>query len=79
MRGFLREGILECIKTTVDIPNAELKAVMKWTGAKTKREAIVTAIADYNRRAKLAQLASKLGTFDDIMTLAELRRARESG
>lgn len=67
------------MKTTVDIPDAELKAVMRWTGSKTKREAIVTAIVDYNRRAKLAQLAKKIGTFDDIMTLADLRRARASG
>ena len=34
------------MKTTVDIPDDELEAVMRFTRAATKREAIVTAIAD---------------------------------
>ena len=38
------------MKTTVDIPDDELKDAMRFTRARTKREAIVTAIADYNRR-----------------------------
>ena len=33
------------MKTTVDIPEDELKDVMRFTRARTKREAIVTAIA----------------------------------
>jgi hypothetical protein len=44
------------MKTTVDIPDEELEAVMRFTQAATKREAIVTAIADYNRRRRMAAL-----------------------
>ena len=42
------------MKTTVDIPEVELKDAMRFTRARTKREAIVTAIADYNRRRRMA-------------------------
>jgi len=44
------------MKTTVDIPDTELEDVMRFTGATTKREAIVTAIADYNRRRRMAAM-----------------------
>ena len=32
------------MKTTIDIPDKELEEVMRLTGAKTKKEAVVTAI-----------------------------------
>jgi hypothetical protein len=47
--------------TTVDIPDTELEDVMRFTGATTKREAIVTAIADYNRRRRMAALVEHAG------------------
>lgn len=34
------------MKTTIDIPDGELLDVLRFTAAKTKREAIVTAIED---------------------------------
>jgi hypothetical protein len=37
------------MKTTVDIPDRELEDAIRFTGARTKREAIVTAIGDFNR------------------------------
>jgi hypothetical protein len=37
------------VKTTVDIPDHELKDAIRFTRARTKREAIVTAIQDFNR------------------------------
>ena len=64
------------MKTTIDIPERELKEVLRYTGAKTKREAVVTAIVDFNRRRRVQVLLSKFGTFDDVMTQAELRRMR---
>jgi hypothetical protein len=70
---------LGAVKTTVDIPDDELSALMKWTGAKTKRDAIVAAVVDYNRRARSAAVAQRLGTFDGFATPAELRRARKAG
>ena len=67
------------MKTTVDIPDKELRDAIHFTGAKTKREAIVTAIADFNRRQRMAALAKHLGTCPDHMTPQELEAQRESG
>jgi Arc/MetJ family transcription regulator len=36
------------MKTSLDIPDDELADVMRFTKAPTKREAIVTAIAEFN-------------------------------
>lgn len=66
------------MKTTIDIPDHELQEAMRWTGAATKREAVVTAIEDYNRRRRLERLAEQLGTFENVITRAELLQLRES-
>jgi len=65
------------MKTTVDIPEKELEEVMQNTGAKTKREAIVHAIRDYNRRRKLAGIVKMLGTFKDFMNQNDLKKMRK--
>ena len=65
------------MKTTIEIPDEELRQVMKYTRAKTKREAVVYAIKDFNKRKRLAQLAKVLGTFEDFMTQDELIEMRE--
>ena len=64
------------MKTTIDIPDAELRDVVRHTGAATKREAVVTAIADYNRRRRLAAVVKEFGTMTQFMTHAELQRLR---
>jgi len=66
------------MKTTVDIPDAELEEVVRHTNARTKRDAIVTAISDFNRRKRLEGLAERLGTFDDVISREDLLRQRES-
>jgi Arc/MetJ family transcription regulator len=66
------------MKTSIDIPDDVLEEAMKHTGAKTKREAVVTAVADYNRRQRMAALARHLGSCRDLMTLDQLRRLRTS-
>lgn len=65
------------MKTTIDIPDKELREAMRYTGARSKREAVVTALADFNRRQRLQRLADQFGTFDEILTHEELRRMRE--
>jgi len=65
------------MKTTIDIPDQELQEAMRYLGAKTKREAVVAALSDFNRRNRMAALASTLGTFKEFITPAELRRQRE--
>ena len=65
------------MKTTIDIPEKELRDAMRYTGARNKREAVVTALIDFNRRQRLQRLSEQFGTFDDFMTPEELQRMRE--
>lgn len=67
------------MKTTIDIPEDDLEEVIKHSGASTKREAVVTAIREYNRRRRLSGLAEQLGTFDEFMTREELDALRAEG
>jgi hypothetical protein len=65
------------MKTTVDIPDGELEDAIKFTKAKTKREAIVGAIADFNRRMRMAELTRYSGTCADLISPQELQIARQ--
>ena len=65
------------MKTTIDIPDEELQQAMRYTGAKTKRDAVVSALKDFNRRRRLEKLAGMLGTFDEFMTQDDLKEIRE--
>lgn len=67
------------MKTTVDIPDEELEAVMRFTRAATKRDAIVTAIADYNRRRRMAALVEYAGKATSLITPDELQSQRRRG
>lgn len=67
------------MKTTVDIPDQELQDAIKFTGAKTKREAIVHAVSDFNRRQRMASLVRHFGTCRDLMTVEELKVLRDKG
>lgn len=53
------------MKTTVDIPESELRDAMRFTKAKTKREAVVTVLEEFNRRRRMAELVRYSGTFSD--------------
>lgn len=64
------------MKTTVDIPDGELEDAMRFTNATTKREAIVTAITEFNRRRRMAELIKRGGTCTDFMTVEELQQTR---
>jgi Arc/MetJ family transcription regulator len=67
------------MKTTVDIPDRDLADAMRFTRAKTKREAIVTAIRDYNLRRRMAELVKHAGTCADLIGVDELQRQRRKG
>ncbi len=64
------------MKTTIDIPEKELSDAIRFTGAKTKREAVVGAITDFNRRKRMAELAGYAGTCANLITPEELQSAR---
>jgi Arc/MetJ family transcription regulator len=63
------------MKITVDLPEDELQEVMRHTGAKTKREALVVALSELNRRRRLKKLIESFGTLD-FMSQEDLRRMR---
>jgi hypothetical protein len=67
---------MDSMKTSVDIPDQELKEAMANSGAKTKRDAIVAAIVEYNRSRRLRKLAEQFGTFENFITREELLRLR---
>ena len=66
------------MKTTIDIPDKSLREAIKHTGAKTKRDAVVTAMDEFNRRRRLEELAERLhGSCPNFMTQEDLRQMRE--
>jgi len=68
------------MKTTVDIPDKELRDAIRFTRAKTKREAIVTAITEFNRHRRMADLIKYSGTFNSMASheeMKELERRRK--
>lgn len=67
------------MKTSIDIPEGLLEEAMKFTGAKTKREAVVTAVERFNRLKRLERLNARVrGQFKDFMTRDELKAMRET-
>lgn len=52
------------MKTTIDIPEDALADAMLYTGAKTKREAVVKALEEFNRLQRVNQLIATFGTWD---------------
>jgi len=67
------------MKTTIDIPDGTLEQAMKFTGAKTKREAVVTAVERFNRLKRLEKLNARVrGQFRDFMTQSDLKAMRDS-
>ncbi len=67
------------MKTTVDIPEKELEDAMRFLGARSKREAVVTALRELNRRHRMAELVKLSNTCDfDSNAAIEEREADES-
>ncbi len=64
------------MKTTIDIPEEELKEAIRYTGSQTKRDAVVQVIADFNRRQRLAELVKTFGTCKNLISMNELRKLR---
>jgi hypothetical protein len=60
------------MKTTIDIPEYELKDAIKYAGVKTKRDAIIQAVVEYNRRQRMAELIKFSGVSDTLMSNTEI-------
>lgn len=66
------------MKTTIDIPENVLREAIQHTRAKTKKEAILTAVETFNKKKRLEALNRRIrGTFKDFMTQEELKTLRE--
>ncbi len=66
------------MKTTIDIPEKELTDAMRFTKAKTKREAVVKVLEDFNRRRRMAELVKYSGTFSDSFPTNEQIEAADA-
>ena len=70
------------MKTTVEIPDETLSTLLRLTRAKTKRDAILAAIEDYNRRHQVEALVATFGTWkmdsNEEMEAADLDDVRRS-
>ncbi len=66
------------MKTSLNIPDKELGDLLRFTKAKTKREAIVRAVEEFNRRQRLAALTRHAGKSKTFMTASELMKQRQS-
>jgi hypothetical protein len=60
------------MKTTVNIPDKVLRDAIKYSRARTYREAIVTAMEEFNRRRRMAELVKLAGTSSTFMTNDEI-------
>ena len=65
------------MKTTVDIPDDQLRDVMRFTKEKTKSAAIAKALEENNRRQRMAELTKFSGTCDGLVSFEELMELRE--
>lgn len=64
------------MRTTIDIPESLLNEAMRFARTKNKREAVVAAVRDYNKRHRMAALTRHLGTCKNMMTAKELSEMR---
>jgi len=65
------------MKTTIDIPDRVMEETATYSNAKTKRDAILTAMEDYNRRQRVARVMEMFGTFKSLSSNEEIEAAEE--
>ena len=70
---------MRIMKTTVDIPIEELEEAIRHTGAHTKKEAVVTAIRELNRRHRREAIVRRFGTLEGFASREEILQGREEG
>ena len=68
------------MKTTIDIPDKTFSTLYRLTKATTKRDAVMTAVEEYNRRHEVAVLTATFGTWRmDSNESIEAADAEEAG
>ena len=71
-------GKMYSLKTTLNIPDERMAALLEATKARTRTEAINQAIEDYIRRQNVKKVMALAGTIDDFMAHEELTEMREA-
>ncbi len=70
------------MKTTIDIPEETLSELLRQTGARTKREAVLKAVEAFNRQHAVDSLVATFGTWkvdsNDEIEAADMREAERS-
>ena len=64
------------MKTTIDIPDKILSEVLLYSNRNSKKDAIITAMEEYVQKKKMEKFASKLGTLENLISTAELKKLR---
>jgi len=64
------------MKTLIDIEGELMEDLLKETKARTKKEAIITAIETYLNLKRREKLASLIGNYDYGCSLQELEKMR---
>jgi len=67
------------MKTLIDIQGELMEDLLRETRAKTKKEAIITAIKSYLNLKRRERLASLVGNYDFGYTAEDLERMRADG
>ena len=64
------------MKTRIDISSELIEILLRETGAKTKKEAVTTAIEAYLNMKRREKLTSLIGNYDFGYTLEDLENMR---
>jgi len=67
------------MRTLIDIQGELMEDLLKETKAKTKKEAVITAIETYLNLKRRERLASLVGNYDFGYTAQDLERMRADG
>ena len=66
------------MRIILEIPVGELKDAIRFTGATTESEAVVRAVAEFNRLSRMTELTRFSGTCGDLITPEELQTTRRA-
>lgn len=66
------------MKTTLNIPDDRMSALLEATAAKTRTEAVNRAIEDYIHRESVKKVLALEGSIDDFMSHEELTEMRKA-
>jgi len=64
------------MRTTLDLPRDLVAKVRRLSNAKTKREAVMTAMEEYVRQREQQEFLDLLGTFRYNLSQEDLRKLR---